>query len=81
MWVRTMAMATNRELYDFAARLGAFEGYVYHKDVMDPKYLPQWSEHLASQYAALPEEVRQDIQQLVDATAGRGLKSVLPVLG
>jgi hypothetical protein len=74
-------MGKDRELYEFAAKLGAFEGYVYHKDVADPKYLPKWAQHLVSQYSALPEKAREEIQPLVDETAGRALKSILPVLG
>jgi hypothetical protein len=69
------------QLYEFAAKLGAFEGYVYHSDSADPKYLPEWAENLVKLYDALPEKVREEIQPLVDGTAGRALNSLLPTLG
>jgi hypothetical protein len=74
-------MGIYRELYDFAAGAGAFEGYVYHKDVADPKYLPRWVDNLVRQYQALPAEVRDEIQALCDGTIGRAVRSLLPYLG
>jgi len=74
-------MRIYRELYDFASGAGAFEGYVYLKEAADPKYLPRWAENLAKQYQALPEEVRNEIQPLLDGTVGRAVLSLLPYLG
>lgn len=69
-----------KELFDFAAGAGAFEGYVYHKEVANPKYLPKWTENLAGQYRALPDDIREEIQPLIDGTLGRALLSILPYL-
>lgn len=74
-------MRIYRELYDFAASAGAFEGYVYHPDSMDPSYLPTWSENLLKQYEALPADVRGEIQDMCDGTIGRAVRSLIPVLG
>ncbi len=70
-----------RQLYEFAASAGAFEGYVYPKKAMDPKYLPGWVDHLVTAYWMLDEEVRQEIQSSLDKTVGRAIKSLIPELG
>lgn len=74
-------MGIYRELYDFAAKAGALEGYVYPKDKVDPAYLPLWVEHLVEQYHQLPLEVREDFQTLCEGTLGRAIRSLIPLLG
>lgn len=74
-------MGVYRELYDFASKAGALEGYVYHKDKVDLNYLPLWVEHLVEQYYQLPPEVREDLQTLCDGTLGRAIQSLTPLLG
>jgi hypothetical protein len=74
-------MGIYEELYDFAASAGAFEGYVYQKDKVDPSYLPRWASNLEKQYNALPADVRTDIQDLCDSTLGRAVQSLVPLLG
>lgn len=74
-------MGIYKELYDFAASAGAFEGYVYKKEKVDPSYLPRWASNLEKQYNALPADVRTDIQDLCDATLGRAVQSLVPLLG
>jgi hypothetical protein len=69
-----------KQLYEFAAKLGAFEGYVYQSNTADPSFFPKWTENLVRLYDALPERVRREIQPLVDQTAGRALNSLLPAL-
>ncbi len=73
-------MGIHKKVYDFAAKAGSLEGYVYPKE-MDISYLPLWSDHLVEQYRALPPEVREEIQGMCDETLGRTLQSLLPVLG
>ena len=70
-----------KQLYEFAAKLGAFEGYVYQGETADSKYFPKWAENLVRLYDALPERVREEVQPLVDGTAGRAVNSLLPTLG
>lgn len=74
-------MGIYRELYDFAAKAGALEGYVYHREKVEPRYLPLWVEHLVEQYHQLPHEVREDFQSLCDGTLGRAIRSLIPLLG
>lgn len=74
-------MGIYRELYDFAAKAGALEGYVYPKEKVDPSYLPLWVGHLVEQYRQLPLEVREDFQSLCDGTLGRAIRSLIPLVG
>jgi hypothetical protein len=69
------------QLYEFAASAGAYEGYVYHTDRVDVKYLPNWTRHLKEAYELLPQEVKDSIQPSLDKTIGRAIKSVSKILG
>ncbi len=73
-------MDVYRQLYEFAAKAGSLEGYVYPKD-LDVKYLAPWTDHLVDAYRGLPPEVRSEIQPGCDETLGRTIQSLLPVLG
>ena len=68
------------KIYDFAASVGSLEGYVYPKK-MDPDGLPKWIDNLISAYQYLPPEVVQEVQPMLDATLGRAVRSLVPVLG
>jgi riboflavin kinase, archaea type len=70
-----------REVYEFASSAGALEGYVYPGETRDLGYLDDWVGNLVQQYAALPEEVRGQVQDGVDRTVGRTLLSLEPALG
>lgn len=74
-------MGTYRMLYDFAAKAGALEGYVYPKEKIDPHYLPAWVDHVIEGYQALPSEARAEFQDLCNATLGRAIASLIPLLG
>jgi hypothetical protein len=74
-------MGIYRKLYDFAAKAGALEGYVYPKEKMDPNSLPFWVEHMVEEYHSLPSEVKEEFQDLCDGTVGRTVQSLLPSLG
>jgi hypothetical protein len=74
-------MGVYKEIYDFSAKAGALEGYVYPKEKTDLNYLPEWVDHLVSQYRSLPAEVREEIQDLCSGTLGRAIRSLLPALG
>jgi hypothetical protein len=65
-----------REIYEFAANAGAFEGYVYIPERADYKRLSPWAENLARQFHALPPDVRDRIQPSCDMTLGRALQSL-----
>jgi hypothetical protein len=70
----------NKKVYDFAAKAGSLEGYVYPKE-LDMSYLPLWTDHLVEEYQGLPTEVREEIQNGCNETLGRTIQSLLPVLG
>ncbi|MDY6972584.1 MAG: hypothetical protein SV775_09680 [Thermodesulfobacteriota bacterium] len=69
------------KLYDFAASAGAFEGFVYPKEKLDPDDLPKWLDNLVGAYQHLEPEVRNEIQSLLDGTLGRTVRALIPVLG
>jgi hypothetical protein len=75
------SMGMYQEVYDFAAKAGALEGYVYPKKEVDLSYLPKWVDHIVDQYRSLPPDVRDDFQRLCDGTLGRAIQSLLPYLG
>jgi hypothetical protein len=74
-------MGIYRKVYDFAAKAGSLEGYVYPREKVDISYLPRWSDNLVEQYLGLPPEVREEFQSLCDETLGRTIQSLLPILG
>jgi hypothetical protein len=72
------------KLYDFAASLGAFEGYVYGKKHIQELNLPaleNWSANIEKAYQLLPPEVLSAVQDQSHHTAGRAIRSLEPVLG
>ena len=73
-------MASCRDVYDFAAKAGSLEGYVYPKE-MEVSGLPVWVDHIVKGYAMLPAEAREEFQDLCNGTIGRAIQSLLPVLG
>jgi hypothetical protein len=74
-------MGIYQEVYDFAAKAGALEGYVNPKGKVDLGYLPQWVDNLVNHYRRLPSEVREEFQGLCNGTLGRTIQSLLPSLG
>ena len=74
-------MSVNRDIYEFAAGAGAFEGYVYDKGKMEPDALKHWIDRLVKQYNALSPDVRDEIQDLCDGTLGRAAQSIMSFLG
>ena len=65
-----------RELYEFAANAGAFEGYVYIPERANHKNLSAWVENLVRQFRSFPPDVRGAIQSSCDMTLGRALQSL-----
>jgi len=68
-------MGIYKKVYDFAAKAGSLEGYVYPREKVDVNYLPRWSDNLVEQYRGLPPEVREEFQSLCDQTLGRTIQS------
>lgn len=70
-----------KNIYEFAASAGALEGFVYHKDGMNPDDIANWIGNLVDAYAILPQEAIDEIQPSVDRTIGRAVRSLAPLLG
>ena len=73
--------AIYKDIYDFASSAGAFEGYVYQKEKLDPASLNDWVANLEKQYQSLPEDVLNDIQTHLDRTLGRAVQSLIRLFG
>ena len=69
------------QLYEFAASVGALEGFVYRRPDVQAGTIEQWVENLEKAYGLLPEEVLKEIQPALDGTLGRAVKSVSAALG
>lgn len=69
------------QLYEFAASVGALEGFVYRRPDLEPATIAKWVENLEQAYALLPAEVLKEIQAPLDGTLGRAVRSVGKVLG
>ncbi len=71
-------------IYEFAASIGAFEGYVYgktHVDEYNMDALENWSDNIISAYKHLPDALLREFQDQCNQTAGRAICSMEPVLG
>ena len=69
------------QLYEFAASVGALEGFVYKRPDVEAGTIEKWVENLGKAYALLPEELLKEIQPSLDGTLGRAVKSVTQALG
>jgi len=74
-------MHTDTQIYEFAASVGAFEGYVYRRTEADSTVLSKWINHLLDAYKLFPSDVREHFQTSLNGTIGRAIASLLPVLG
>lgn len=74
-------MGLYRKIYDFAAKAGSLEGYVYRRDKDNMESLIPWVDHIVTDYNALPPDAKQEFQDLCDGTIGRAIQSLLPHLG
>jgi len=81
LFSKGQTMKIYKDIYEFAASAGAFEGYVYQGGKADASYLPRWVDHLVERYQKLPREVQEEIQPQCDGTLGRAIRSLVPVLG
>ncbi len=53
-------MGENEELFRFAAKSGALEGYLYEREKVEP--LHNWVGNIEKMYASLPDSVKRDIR-------------------
>jgi hypothetical protein len=69
------------QLYEFAASVGALEGFVYKRPDVEAATIQKWVENLEKAYSLIPGEVLKEIQPPLDGTLGRAVKSVGKALG
>ena len=74
-------MGIYNDIYEFAARAGAFEGYVYLREGLVANSLERWVDHLLEGYNAVAPDVRNEFQDLCDGTIGRAMQSLIPSIG
>ena len=55
------SMSVNRALFNLGARLGSLAGYLYAEEKVEKKYLPNWIDNIAREFAGLPAEVGGEI--------------------
>jgi len=53
-------MGEYEELFKFAAKAGALEGYLYKREKVEPLY--NWVANIEEMYASLPDNVKGDIR-------------------
>jgi len=69
------------KIYEFAATVGAFEGYVYGKNKLAAEDLSNWVRNIVSAYQHLPPDVKEKFQASLDGTLGRAAGSLASALG
>ena len=74
-------MGVYSDIYEFAARAGAFEGYVYQREGLTAESLERWVDHLVEGYNAVAPDIRKEFQSLCDGTIGRAIQSLIITLG
>ncbi len=55
-------MSVYSDIYEFAARAGAFEGYVYQRKGLTADSLERWAEHLVEGYSAVAPDAEMNFQ-------------------
>lgn len=65
-------MGVYEELFKFAAKAGALEGYLYEREKIEP--LHDWVSNIEKMYASLPDNVKDDIKNEFSTVLRRILK-------
>ena len=64
-------MTGYNEIFKFAAKAGALEGYLYEREKLEP--LDNWVTNIEAMYRSLPDSVKADIKGEFDAVLRRTL--------
>lgn len=65
-------MGEYEELFKFAAKAGALEGYLYERERIEP--LDNWVNNIVSMYYNLPASIKEEIQNEFTVVLTRTLK-------
>jgi len=71
-------VAVYNEIFKFAAKAGALEGYLYEREKLDP--LDNWVTNIDRMYRDLPDSVKQDIKEEFGSVLKRALTNGAKVL-
>jgi len=64
-------VAGYEELFKFAAKAGALEGYLYEREKVESLY--DWVSNIERMYASLPDNVKEDIKNELSSVLTRTL--------
>jgi len=64
-------MEEYEELFKFAAKAGALEGYLYEREKVEPLY--SWVSNIERMYDSLPDNVKEDIRNEFSSVLTRTL--------
>jgi len=64
-------VAEYNEIFKFAAKAGALEGYLYEREKLEP--LDNWVTNIEAMYRSLPDSVKGDIKEEFDVVLRRTL--------
>ena len=64
-------MAEYNEIFKFAAKAGALEGYLYEREKLEP--LDNWVTNIDMMYRSLPDSVKDDTKEELGAVLTRTL--------
>jgi len=53
-------MSLHSDLFNFSAKVGCLEGYLYERENADTSTLPNWVGNIERMYRNLPDEVKRD---------------------
>ena len=53
-------MSLHSDLFNFSAKVGCLEGYLYERENADTSTLPNWVGNIEKMYRNLPDEVKRD---------------------
>ena len=54
-------MGLNRDVFNFSAKVGCLEGYLYDRKDADISTLPNWVGNIEKMYRNLPAKVKRDL--------------------
>jgi hypothetical protein len=73
-------MALNSDLFNFSAKVGCLEGYLYEREKADTSALPNWVGNIEKMYRNLPEEVKSDFLEDYKHVLEKVLRSAEKIL-
>ena len=64
-------MGLNRDLFNFSAKVGCLEGYLYERKDADVSTLPNWVGNIEKMYRNLPIKVKRDFLEDYKTYSGK----------